>query len=98
MRLQKRRHVAQTKTSGLLELVANDAATTHLEVVAEPQGNQQGNLQEQVLACLVPGEALTRARLRDVLSVQNQRLGEALQTLERAGKIRRSTAGWQRVG
>jgi hypothetical protein len=77
-----------------LELVATDAATIHLELVAEPQGN----LQEQVLACLVPGEVLTRAKLRQLLSVQNQRLGEALQTLERAGKIRRSHAGWQRVG
>jgi hypothetical protein len=77
-----------------LELVATDAATIHLEVVAEPQGN----LQEQVLACLVPGEVLTRAKLRQLLSVQNQRLGETLQTLERAGKIRRSPAGWQRVG
>jgi len=81
-----------------LELVAGDAATTHLEIVAEARGDQQGSLQEQVLACLEPGKELTRARLRDLLSVQNQRLGEALQTLERAGKIRRSAAGWQRVG
>jgi hypothetical protein len=81
-----------------LELVTTDAAAIHLEIVAEPQGDRQGNLQAQVLACLVPGEAFTRAKLRDVLSVQNQRLGEALQTLERAGKIRRSPAGWQRVG
>jgi hypothetical protein len=81
-----------------LELVTTDAAAIHLEVVAEPQGDRSGNLQQQVLACLVAGHALTRAKLRDVLSVQNQRLGEALQTLERAGKIRRSPAGWQRVG
>jgi len=81
-----------------LELVATDTATTHLEVVAEPQGDRQGNLQKRVLACLVPGEPLTRAKLRDVLSVQNQRLGETLETLERTGKIRRSPAGWQRVG
>jgi hypothetical protein len=81
-----------------LELVAGDAATTHLEIVAEAAAGPPGNLQEQVLACLVPGKELTRARLRDLLSVQNQRLGEALQTLERAGRIRRSPAGWQRVG
>jgi hypothetical protein len=80
-----------------LQLVATNAATTHLEVVAEPSSNRPGNLREQVLACLVPGEALTRARLRDLLSVQNQRLGEALETLERAGQIRRSAEGWQRV-
>jgi hypothetical protein len=81
-----------------LELVATDPAATHLEVVAEPPGDRQGNLQQQVLACLAAREALTRAKLRDVLSVQNQRLGEALETLERAGKIRRSAAGWQRIG
>lgn len=80
-----------------LELVATDAATIHLEVVAETSSNRPGNLPEQVLACLVPGEAVTRAKLRDLLSVQNQRLGEALETLERAGQIRRSTEGWQRV-
>jgi hypothetical protein len=81
-----------------LELVATDSATTHLEVVAEPPADQQGNLQQRVLACLTAGEALTRARLRELLSVQNQRLGEALETLERAGKVRRSPTGWQRVG
>jgi len=81
-----------------LELMATDAATTHLEVVAEAPGDRPGNLQQQVLAYLVPGKELTRAKLRDLLSVQNQRLGEALETLERAGKIRRSPAGWQRVG
>jgi hypothetical protein len=81
-----------------LELVASDAATTHLEVIAEAPVDRQGNLKEQVLACLIPGEGVTRAKLRDLLSVQNQRLGEALEALERSGKIRRSGAGWQRVG
>jgi hypothetical protein len=81
-----------------LELVTTDAAAIHLEVVTEPQGDRPANLQQQVLACLIPGQALTRAKLRDVLSVQNQRLGEALESLERAGKIRRSSAGWQPVG
>ena len=57
----------------------------------------QGSLQQQVLGCLADGQLLTRAALRDRLSVQNQRLGEALETLERAGKIRRSPDGWQRV-
>ncbi len=80
-----------------LELVAHDAAAIHLEVVTDPQGDCHGNLQQRVLTCLVPGEAFTRAKLRDVLSVQNQRLGEALETLERTGKIRRTPAGWQRV-
>ena len=81
-----------------LELVVADAATTHLQVVADPPSDRQDNLQEQLLACLAPGQALTRAKLRDLLSVQNQRLGETLETLERAGKISRSPAGWRRVG
>ena len=80
-----------------LELVTTDAATTHLEVVAAPAENRPGNLQELVLARLVVGETWTRAKLRNVLSVQNQRLGEALETLERTGKIRRAPDGWQRV-
>ncbi len=80
-----------------LELIATDAATTHLEVVGESSSDRPGNLREQVLACLVPGETFTRGRLRDLLSVQNQRLGKALETLERAGQIRRSSEGWQRV-
>jgi hypothetical protein len=81
-----------------LELLGSDTATTHLEVVAESQSNRQANLQQQVLGCLAAGQTLTRAKLRDVLSVQNQRLGEALETLERSGKIRRCPNGWQRVG
>ena len=40
---------------------------------------------------------LTRAKLRDALSVKNERLGEALESLEQAGRIRRTPAGWQRV-
>lgn len=80
-----------------LELVATDPATTHLEVVAESAGIPQRDLQQQVLRCLAMGEPLTRSKLRDTLSVQNQRLGEALEALERAGKIRRSSSGWQRA-
>jgi len=96
--LSSEHRAAPAAPSVTLELVAGDPAATHLEIVAEAAAGPPGNLQEQVLACLVSGKELTRARLRDLLSVQNQRLGEALQTLERAGKIRRSPAGWQRVG
>ncbi len=94
--LQSEHRAAAASPAVTLQLATTDAAAPHLEVVDEPS-DRQGNLREQVLACLVPGKALTRAKLRDLLSVQNQRLGEALQTLERAGEIRRSPAGWQRV-
>jgi hypothetical protein len=81
-----------------LELVATHAETTHLEVVAELDGQQRRGLQEQVLAVLAPGTMHTRAKLRDALAVKNQRLGEALESLEQGGRIRRTPTGWQRIG
>lgn len=80
-----------------LELVATCAQTTHLEVVAELDGQQGRSLQEQVLALLDNGIVQTRTHLRDALAVKNQRLGEALEALERAGRIRRTPTGWQRI-
>jgi hypothetical protein len=80
-----------------LELVATNPETTHLKVVAECRNQQQRSLGDQVLAVLANNPALTRAKLRDTLSVQNQRLGETLASLQRAGRIRRTPAGWQRI-
>ncbi len=80
-----------------LELVATSAETTHLEVVAELDGEKRQTLQEQVLALLAPGEAQTRAKLRQTLAVKNERLGEALESLQRAGRVRRTDNGWQRI-
>jgi RecA-family ATPase len=79
-----------------LELVATDAETAHLEVVAGHLDKQGGSLEERVLDLLGRGEVLTRTQLRDVLGVKNERLGEALEELERAGRISRTPRGWQR--
>jgi hypothetical protein len=87
-----------------LELVTTDAATTHLEVVGDvgtgstpPTHNGQWrSLEQRVLELLCPGAALTRAKLRESLGVNNQRLGAALESLERAGRLCRTPAGWQR--
>jgi RecA-family ATPase len=79
-----------------LDLVANDAETTHLEVVAELHQERRHDLQEQVLTALDKDAVRTRAKLREELSVKNERLGEALEILERAGRIRRTASGWQR--
>jgi hypothetical protein len=79
-----------------LELVADDAATAHLEVIAERQDDQGGGLQGQVLDLLAQGQALTRTRLRDSLAVKNERLGAVLESLERAGQVIRTSSGWQR--
>lgn len=80
-----------------LELVAADAETTHLEIVAEPPDGTRRGLEEQVLALLAGGEVLSRARLRDLLAVKNERLGAVLESLERAGRLCRTPAGWQRT-
>jgi hypothetical protein len=80
-----------------LELVATDAATTHLEVIAELRNENRRSLEQQVLGLLASDAVITRAKLRDVLSVKNERLGEVLESLEHAGQIRRTSAGWQRT-
>jgi len=81
----------------VLELVASNAETTHLEVVAELHDDNRRSLEQQLLALLAQDAVLTRAKLRDSLSVKNERLGEALDSLERAGQIRHTPAGWQRI-
>ncbi len=80
-----------------LELVADSAETTHLEVVSEFQNEHRRDLQEQVLGLLAQGAVLSRVKLRSLLSVKNERLGEALAALEQADRIRRTSAGWQRL-
>jgi RecA-family ATPase len=80
-----------------LELVATDVDRTHLEVVAAPSPEDRRSLSQQVLDLLVEQPTLTRAKLRDTLSVKNERLGETLETLEKSGQIRRTANGWQRV-
>jgi hypothetical protein len=95
-----------------LDLVATNAQTTHLEVIADfgelsraelqdgstrltVNGKQRG-LEERVLELLARGAVLTRGKLRDALGVKNERLGEALESLERAGRLCRTAGGWQR--
>ena len=46
---------------------------------------------------LAGGMVLTRAKLRDCLAVKNERLGEVLESLECAGRLSRTAAGWQRL-
>jgi hypothetical protein len=87
-----------------LELVATDERTTHLEVIGEVRdgstkpaaGGEQRRLEERVLELLSQGAAVTRAKLRESLGVKNERLGEVLLALERAGRLCRSASGWQR--
>jgi hypothetical protein len=81
-----------------LELVtAPDGEAAALRVLSPlPQGDRP-DLDQLVLERFAPGAApLTRAVLRAELRVNNQRLGEALERLERCGTIARTSQGWLR--
>jgi len=95
--LSTEHRAAPAAPSVSLELVATDAATTHLEVIGEVQEGKRRSLEEQILELLAGGVVLTRAKLRAKLAVQNERLGAALESLERAGRLCRSATGWRRV-
>jgi hypothetical protein len=97
-----------------LQLVATETEATHLEVIGEGVDGstkltmdgssrltvdvKRRGLEERVLDLLGQGVPVTRAKLRDSLGVKNERLGEVLESLERAGRLRRTSAGWQRLG
>lgn len=51
-------------------------------------------LDERVLLALRASAPLRRGSLREQLTVSNSRLGEVLATLERAGRIQRTSRGW----
>jgi len=102
--LSSEHRAAPAAASVYLELIATDAQTTHLEVIGELRegsakltmdGNQR-SLEQRVLDLLGQGATVTRAKLRDSIGVKNERLGEALEALERAGRLCRTPAGWQR--
>jgi AAA domain len=95
LQLSSEHRAAPASAPVYLELVASDSAATHLEVVAESGDAPRRSLEGRVLELLASGAALTRAKLRASLAVQNERLGEALEALERAGRVRRTSAGWR---
>ena len=66
-------------------------------MLTQPHDDGQRALEEQVFALPTRDAVLTRTKLRDTLAVKNERLGEALESLEQAGRIRRTSAGWQRL-
>jgi len=95
--LSSEHRAAPASPSVHLQLVATDAEATHLQVITKLPDDRQRSLQEQLLALLPTDAAITRAKLRDTLAVKNQRLGDILESLQGAGRIRRTPAGWQRI-
>ena len=96
--LASEHRAAPASPSVFLRLVAaDDAETIHLEVVGEAEGERKQDFERRVLELLSNGVVRTRAKLRDALAVNNQRLGELLESLERSGRLRRTPGGWQRT-
>ena len=78
-----------------IRLVQGDA--THLELVSPPVVDKPAvPLRDRVVECMAgaPGP-LMRKELRELLRVNNQRLGEALDDLERQGQVVRGDGGWR---
>jgi hypothetical protein len=102
--LSSEHRAAPASPSVALDLVATDAWTTHLEVIGESLGTstrpasdgKQHGLEQRVLDLLGQETPVTRTKLRDRLGVKNERLGEVLTSLEQAGRLCHTSAGWQR--
>jgi len=91
--LSSEHRAAPASPSVYLELVTTNGGT-HLAVTAELREEHQRSLRQRVLELLSAGGVMTRGKIRETLSVKNERLGEALDALEEAGQICRTTAGW----
>ena len=82
-----------------LELITAPEDTVHLAVRGFPAREAvEHQLEDEILRALEERTVLNRTRLRDLLSVNNDRLGRTLLKLEAAGKVRRATEGWSRTG
>jgi hypothetical protein len=95
--LSSEHRAAAAAHSVYLDLIVTDTETTHLEVVGNVGGEKRRDIQKRVLDLLAEKGVLTRAKLREMLSVKNERLGEALESLQQAGRISRTRTGWQRT-
>jgi RecA-family ATPase len=82
-----------------LELVSTpEGRQAHLEVRCEPAPDRGASLAERALQVLQnASQPISRKALRDTLRVNNQRLGEALETLKRAGTAVQTDRGWMGV-
>ncbi len=81
-----------------LRLVSRpDGRQTHLELVDRPAPPPapEGPVEDRVMALIrAAREPVTRQHLRERLRINNQRLGDVLVELERAGRISRTPTGW----
>jgi len=82
-----------------LELVCTpEGHQAHLEVRSERPPDPSASLLERALQVVQnASKPISRKALRDTLRVNNQRLGEALQTLNRQGAVVHTERGWMAV-
>jgi len=80
-----------------LRLVSRkDGSATHFEVAGDAPDAGPVPLERRVAEQLAKTDgSLLRKDLRAQLRVNNQRLGQALERLERDGRVRRTAAGWE---
>ena len=80
-----------------LRLVSRkDGSGTHLMVVGEASEIRSEPIERRIEAELeTAGAPMLRRELRMLLRVNNHRLGEALERLEHAGRVRHSAEGWE---
>ena len=83
--------------TGLFGLVATNPDTPIWRSWRSSTDGKRRSLEEQVLDNVAAWRGAHASKLRDCLAVKNERLGEALESLERAGRFRRTAAGWQRI-
>ena len=92
--LEHRSHPATDPLA--LKLVSRpDGSAPHLEIARDHTPSAPASLEtlaEREIAA--SGAALTRAQLRARLKVNNQRLGQALENLQRAGRLSKTRQGW----
>jgi hypothetical protein len=79
-----------------LELVCTpEGQQAHLEVRSQRAPDPSASLSERALLVLQSAsKPISRKALRDTLRVNNQRLGEALESLQRQGAVVHTDSGW----
>ncbi|MEK6707026.1 MAG: AAA family ATPase [Bdellovibrionota bacterium] len=77
-----------------LKLEADDEIPPHLIVTNPPQETSTASLEESIVEKLNQQNPVMRTTLRQLLKVNNARLGDALVTLEKNNQILKGPNGW----
>jgi hypothetical protein len=80
-----------------VRLVVGEGGHPHLEIIdlVAAGAERQRSVEERLREVLEESAPLSRSALREMLSVRNERLGQALEELLKAGTIERTSEGWK---